>query len=366
MKKICLFKYDYNNVGGTEVVAVKLANELCKYYEVHLVSVATIGNKIEHFKLDSRVKFHNFFTEKKRIRKIFFSASKMLKEYLSKNQIDIIFSIGVQSNALMLLGAQFTKTKTVACDHMTIQNDYSSRSYAFQRWLGAKYADKIVVLTEENLRGYIQKYSISANKITFIYNWIDDLSNEPQYNVSAKQIVTVGRIFKAKGYDLLMPVAKKIFEKHPDWRWYICGDGTEESKEEIRQFIMDNGLEQRLVMLGNVKNMSEVYKNSSIYVMTSYFEGLPLVLLEAKQYKIPIVSFNCSTGPSEIIRNNENGYLIDKFNKNEMIERIDYLITHQNIREEFSKNAYLDIEKFSKSYIIKEWINLIEEMTNNE
>ncbi len=94
--------------------------------------------------------------------------------------------------------------------------------------------------------------------------------------------------------------------------------------------------------------------------MTSYFEGLPLVLLEAQQYKLPIVSFNCPTGPSEIIRDNVNGFLIENYNVNLMVEKLSLLIENEELRKSFSDNALLDIDKFSRSRIIKQWLNLIE------
>ena len=100
--------------------------------------------------------------------------------------------------------------------------------------------------------------------------------------------------------------------------------------------------------------------------MTSRYEGLPLVLLEAKQYQLPIVSFNCPTGPSEIVLDSENGYLIDNFDTNEMSNKICKLIEDKELRGRFSENSLNDTEKFSKERILQQWIHLIEEMTGGE
>ncbi|MBF0847980.1 glycosyltransferase, partial [Streptococcus danieliae] len=83
------------------------------------------------------------------------------------------------------------------------------------------------------------------------------------------------------------------------------------------------------------------------------------VLLEAKQFGIPIVSFNCQTGPSEIIRHGINGYLVEDFNLNLMENRINELISDEEKRRQFSQNSYLDIEKFSKEEILQQWKDLI-------
>ena len=111
-----------------------------------------------------------------------------------------------------------------------------------------------------------------------------------------------------------------------------------------------------------VRNINNIYPKHSIYVMTSYFEGLPLVLLEAKKFKLPIVSFNCPTGPSEIVRHGINGFIIDNFNVNEMANKICDLIENEKLRWEFSCNANLDVDKFSKDVILEKWMKLIEDL----
>ena len=123
------------------------------------------------------------------------------------------------------------------------------------------------------------------------------------------------------------------------------------------------GVLSRVHFKGNVKGTDNIYPGHAIYVMTSRYEGLPLVLLEAKQYGLPIVSFKCPTGPSEIILDGENGYLIENFDVKQMSQKIIELIRNDELRLRFSRNAMLDTDKFNKKRIIEQWIELIEEMT---
>ena len=94
--------------------------------------------------------------------------------------------------------------------------------------------------------------------------------------------------------------------------------------------------------------------------MTSYYEGLPMVLLEAKANSLPLVSFDIDTGPSEIIRNNIDGYLIENNNIEQMIEKIDFMIKNKDIRINFSKKSRENLEKFEKEKIMNQWGKLIE------
>lgn len=93
--------------------------------------------------------------------------------------------------------------------------------------------------------------------------------------------------------------------------------------------------------------------------MTSRYEGLPMVLLEAKANKLPIVSFDIDSGPSDIIRNNLDGYLIEPFDVEEMANKVNFLIESPEKRKIFSANSDVNLEKFSKKNIMNKWLNLI-------
>ena len=112
--------------------------------------------------------------------------------------------------------------------------------------------------------------------------------------------------------------------------------------------------------MGLVNDIYERYKDYAIYVLPSYREGLPLVLLEAKANRLPVVSFDCVTGPREIITDGVDGFLIDCYNKQTMANKILDLIESNDLRIKMSKNSYINLDKFSKEKILNQWIELIE------
>ena len=220
-------------------------------------------------------------------------------------------------------------------------------------------------ITEKDRNNYLLKYKISLDKIDYIHNWLEYTDVRRDYLLDSKKLITVGRFCYEKGYDYLLKVAKDVLEKYPDWEWDIYGTGDEKIKHELMQF--NSGREQgKINLMGNVKGIENIYPGHGIYIMTSRSEGLPLVLLEAKIFGLPIVSFDCPTGPSEIVLDDVNGYLIDNYNIDIMSEKIQKLINNKELRLKFSRNSMVGTEKFNKEKILQQWISLIEEMIGGE
>lgn len=359
MKKIALVKWILDDSGGGERVAVSLANELTKKYEVHLIGITTKQSDL-FFGINSQVKYSNFFDHRVRLSKNILKISKMLKKYFLDNEIEVAFGIGIFSNIFLSLSGIGISTKVVLCDHTNSITANRELSKKVQRYVGTNLADKIITLTQEDRKNYIRKYGISENRIAYIYNWKENrLSNIP-YNDESTKIVTVGRFDYQKGYDYLIQVAKKVLAKMPDWTWEIYGSGKQDEVDKIRDLITENDLQDKLVIKGLEKNQDLIYGDKGIYVMTSRYEGLPLVLLEAQQYNLPIVSFRCPTGPSEIVEDGVNGYLIDCYDTDKMSEKLLELMKNDDLRQSFSDHAKDTMDKFDKNKILNQWIELIE------
>ena len=181
-----------------------------------------------------------------------------------------------------------------------------------------------------------------------------------EYNEKSKIILSSGRFTEEKGFEMLVRVAANVFSKHPDWQWHIYGDGPEKTK--IENLVKESSLRENVKLMGLADNMYEKYKDAGIFVLTSYREGFALVLLEAKACAVPMVSFDCISGPSEIISSDLDGYLIPCYNEKMMSEKICALIENDNLRKKFSEHCKEGIEKFSKCEIMKKWDKIIKEL----
>ena len=356
-KKICLLKLTTDGVDGGLKVACGLLNELSSGYTCFLVSVMS-EQEAPYFDLLPTVKYDILLRKKDKLTRIFFSACQVFRKYVVENDIDIVMSVGVSANAIMIASCLGLGVKTIVCDHMNSKANVFSKSIDFQRKYGAKLANKVVTLTKEDKCNYISEYNLKENKIVDIHNWFEPHSVKkiPE----AKKLVTVGRFDYQKGYDYLVQVAKKVLAKRSDWTWEIYGSGDQDEVDKIRDFINKNDLQDKLVIKGLERNQDLIYGDKGIYVMTSRYEGLPLVLLEAQQYNLPIVSFSCPTGPNEIVEDGVNGYLVECYDTDKLSQKLLELMEDEALRQSFSEHAKDNMDKFDKDKILKQWIGLIE------
>ncbi|HEN3602785.1 TPA: glycosyltransferase, partial [Yersinia enterocolitica] len=153
----------------------------------------------------------------------------------------------------------------------------------------------------------------------------------------------LGRLSYQKGFDLLLDVWAKVEEKNNNWDLIIAGDG--EDKQLLLDKIKTLNL-KNVKLLPSTPHVCDLYDQSGIYVMTSRFEGFPMVLLEAKASGLPIIAYDCDTGPSELIMDNEDGYLVPFADSNAFIEKLLFLMNDEDLREAMSLKSLENAEKY--------------------
>lgn len=360
MKKICFIGFNLFTTGGCQKITVSLCNNLCSQYETHIMSLCKILDP-KNYNPDEKLHIHSFDMPLELRARTSLSSAHRLKKFLDEKKIDVLFIAGTLPIPIVALIKPFIKCKVVFCDHENLFN--RDKKSVFFRRFACKMSDKVVVLTNQTLKEYIRLFHIKKDKISCIYNYADDNMHEGagNYNHASKKIITVGRISEEKGFDMLVDVAKIVLERHKDWQWHIWGDG--EKFGHIKSLIEKNNLQDRLILQGQTQDIYDKYKDYSLYVLTSYREGLPLVLLEAKANRLPIVSFDCTTGPREIVCDGQDGFLIPCYDKQMMAEKICTLIEDSSLRERFSENSQNNINKFDKGVILQQWRDLIEEVS---
>lgn len=166
-------------------------------------------------------------------------------------------------------------------------------------------------------------------------------------------LLAVGRLNREKGFDLLLRAFDLIAARFPAWDLVIVGDGPE--RPMLEQMVRDLGLAQRVVWVGRAGNVGDWYHRADLYVMSSRFEGFPNTLVEAMAHGVPAVSFDCETGPSDIIRHEVDGLLVPAQDRAGLNEALSRLMGDATLRTRFAARAVEVRERFSLSRVAALW-----------
>ena len=220
-----------------------------------------------------------------------------------------------------------------------------------------KRYDKIVVLTDAD-----KKINWANNAdVIVIPNPVSDECFKPLWSDS-KNIIAVGRLVWQKNFSSLINAFGLVVNEHPDWNLYIYGDG--ELKTRLQEHIDEHGLSGNVFLQGQSSDITGVMNQSSIFVLSSLYEGMPMAMLEAMACGLPVVSYDCPYGPGDLIKDGENGYLVPLNDEVMMARKICELIENPDKRKEMGRKALLSAEPYKCDVICSKWIDLFERLSN--
>ena len=229
-------------------------------------------------------------------------------------------------------------------------------------WMGQlernlKQLDKFVVLTHEDKEQWkgLENLCVISNPITIQSGFLSDCNN--------KQAIAVGRYTYQKGLDLLIQAWEIVHKSHPDWILCVYGGGDKEEYQKQANTLM---LQDVIKCYGPVDNIIEKYQESSIFVLSSRFEGFGLVLAEAMSVGVAPVAFACPCGPRDIIHHGEDGILCENGNITELANGICRLIENEEERKKMGANAAKNIQRYSLDNIMQLWDSLFQNIIRDK
>jgi glycosyltransferase involved in cell wall biosynthesis len=357
---ICFFIGSVSGRGGTEKISIGLANSLVENgYNVSVISLS--ADTKTFFDIDKRIKLYSLFKSPKNYTLYFPLIGWKLYKQVKALKIDILVDVDVILSLFSLPVKLFNKKlKIISWEHFNYKTNLGVKRRDFARQLAKTYADTIVTLTEQDRKFYLED-GRSKVPVVFISNFLESMPDS-MASLENKTVISVGRFAYQKGFDILIDVWKlvKLNSISKDWYLKIIGDGAD--KNTIKAKIKNLGLKSSIDIVDATSGIGELYLSSSLYVMTSRFEGLPMVLLEAESYGLPIISFDCLTGPGDIIRDGENGYLVPLGELQLMADKIIALMTDPSKRKAMGERAREDAFRFLKEVIVQKWEQLFDEI----
>jgi glycosyltransferase involved in cell wall biosynthesis len=244
----------------------------------------------------------------------------------------------------------------VGQDHMNL------RSYrpALRRSMRRAYPrlDAVVCLTQGDAAQYADLLD-GRTRVLDIPNGVPDLHGH-RSTLDGKLVVTAGRLTSQKGYDRLLPVWAKVVAQRPDWRLEIYGGGEHEAR--LRAQLEGLGLEGSAALMGRSGRLFSRMARASIYVMTSRKEGMPMVLLEAMGIGLPVVAYDCPTGPREIVEDGVDGWVVPDGDEDALAARLIALMDDPELRRRLGAAAVEKAARYDVAHLAERWERLFDEL----
>lgn len=350
-KKICFIAPSLPS-GGAERVLSTLANEFAKRddCEVHFILFL---EKLINFDLNPKIKIHSPKVQTSNRKRAFLAIESMrfIRKELKKNKIDIALCFGGRYNSFFLISMIGLKVKAYISDRSK-----PGIKYGFvQDFLNPMiYKRSTGIIAQTRLAKELTEKFTQHPNVRIIPNPVDNLYDE---NVAKEKVIlNIGRFVESKQQHILIDVFMGL---NPEgWTLEFVGDGGEYF-EKCKRIVEEKKYSHKIKFLGNRKNVKEYYQKSKIFAFTSKSEGFPNALLEAMSAGCAIVSFDCVAGPSDLINDGKNGYLVPQ---NDLVlykHRLDELLKSETLINNFSANALREVKRYYKEDIAKQYYEFL-------
>lgn len=360
--------------GGADRVITNKANWLAEYgYDVMIVTDTQLGREpiyplspkviLQDLAIDFSLEYgHSLPVRAWWYFKLMRQYRKKLTEVLMKRQSDVVittlgrdldFLTKIKDGSVKIgeshIARQFSRNF-----HLMEQKGCLHKMIA-QRWRkkqekDVSKLDALVLLTREDANSW------KGVTNTFVIPNPTPFYPEESSTCESHKAICVGRLNEQKGYEYLIDAWTIVSKRHPDWILNAYGSG--EIKEQLLMRIDEKGVSNSLILNEPTSDIIGKYLESSIYIMSSRFEGFPMVLLEAMSCGLPCVSFDCPNGAKDIIEDGRNGFLVEYLNVNALAESICKLIEDESLRKMLGQTAKEDVMMYLPDSIMKLWIDL--------
>ena len=372
--------------GGMERVVLLKAQYLSKKgYEIHIITAEQLGRPF-FFKTISSIQVHDIginFSSTLSLNPLerLWMRKKLMKRY-KKRLTQLLYSlkcdivISTFSHEVNILPSIKDGSIKIAEAHFPIYHKrmmadtfhfsrftklmYYTKDWMERHIIAPKY-DKLIVLTAKDASLW-KKYTSSVINIPNMLVFPD--IQHPMKLSNNRRVIAVGHFSKIKSFDVLIRIWAEVKNKdnNNDWELHIIGEGKEYSR--MRNLSEQLGVQNSVQILPATNRIQNEYLKSSIYALTSKYEGFPMVLLEAMQAGLTCIAFDCPNGPQEIIKNGKDGFLIKVGNTEEYAERLLELMHNSQLLYSMRKTAYKNIQRFSQNKVMEQWESLFNQLIN--
>lgn len=365
MKIIFAIKNMKNAKGGAEKVLSIVVNGLAKKgYDITLLTFDGRGLGT-FYKIDDTVKKISLgigdSADHSHVRETL-ARMRAMRKIVKVRKPDIVIPFMHSMFIPMAFALIGMKIKIIASEHIVPMHYRKKKFQYILLMLSYFFVQKITVLSHQVKKLYprfMRKKMIVLPNPVYIH---EDKINVSPPKRDRKIILNVGRLSEQKDQKTLIRAFALLADKYPDWDVRIVGEG--ENRKFLEDVIIENGLSQRVFLVGTTDNMAHEYLGADIFAMPSRYESFGLATAEAMSFGLPAIGFKTCAGTNEIIQDGHNGYLVSRQNKKRIehfANGLESLMKDEKLRHQFGEQAKHHIESFKPDLIVNQWERLIQE-----
>ncbi|PWN07803.1 glycosyltransferase [Rhodohalobacter mucosus] len=349
MEKICLVIHSLGRGGMERVMSLLAENfSLKKGLQVELILIGM--NRSVDYDIPRAVNIHRPTFEFNNSRRWIDTVRTMafLRKKIKEIGPDRVLSFGEYWNSLVLLSTYGTGYPVYVSDRCKPDKSLGRVHNRLRKLL---YPGAAGIIAQTDYAKDFYQREIDHKNIQVIGNPIREIKEPEKGTEKENVILTVGRLIQTKHHDRLIRIFKKMGLN--DWKLVIVGgnaikqDGMSRLKELVHELDMD----EKVVLTGEVEDVDQYYRKSKLFAFTSSSEGFPNVIGEAMSAGLPVVAYDCIAGPSDLIEDGMNGFLIPLFDDEQYKEKLMMLVENEDLRKRMGEQSAKLVKKYSSDFI---------------
>ena len=391
--KICFLTYSIFDIGGIQRVVSVIANKLSLDNKIDIVCMTDkfpVDRSLYNLSENINVRIKDDFIVKsflkrmlyKLLRKlnlktgifnnekflhvlteIYFPHEKRQKliNYLEQENYDVVVGVAGEYSLLLSIIAKDINSKTIGWQHnsydaylKTKEKYFWNEDQLFNKFIPE--LDKYLVLSDYDKIKFLSENNVESE---VIFNPVSFKTNKIS-NLKQKKFLAAGRLTYQKGFDLLIEAFYEFSKSNHDWTLVIVGEGEE--KGRLNKLIKKYNLEKRIKIKPFTDDIKKYFLESSILLLSSRWEGMPMIVLESLVMGVPIIAFDITSVQSSII-NNYNGILVEKYDVKEFSKAMIDLCNNEEEIICMGKNSLKKSKEFDIDFIYKQWVRILSKLT---
>lgn len=353
-RNICFLTGTLNVMAGAERMTATVANALAEFgHDVTILSLFDAGSC---FPLHPDIHHEALFEQRPSFKRAYLATVAGIRRLCRDRNIDVLVQVDTMLALFVLPATIGLGMQHIAWEHCHFDEDLGKAARRGARRLAARWCDQVVVLTERDRQRWIEALR-PRSEVVCIPNPLPFPMPASPAPRADRQVLAMGRLVAAKGFDVLLRAWGKVVVQAPEWKLVIHGEGEE--RDALAALVDQLGLGNTVSMPGISHDAALAYARASVFCLSSRYEGFGLVLIEAMAFGLPLVSTDCETGPRELLTPGQDALVVPTDDADALADALLRVIRQPEEASRLGAAARQKAEAFALERIARRWDALV-------